>query len=206
LIVLFWRKKKKDKEKPRLPPRQRWVDHILGWGTEHPGITPNLPNILKEEWRLKIEGEVETPMVLDWNGLLDLPQSVSVSDFHCVETWSVKDQKWEGVLFSDLIDRVEPSKTARYVILECYDGYSTSLPISELTGDDVILAHRLNAEDLPQPLGGPLRLVVPHKYAYKSPMWLKKIIFQSRDKLGYWESGIYSNTADPWRNDRTRLR
>ena len=145
-------------------------------------------------------------MVLDWRGLMDLPQSVSVSDFHCVETWSVKDQKWEGVLFSELMDKVKPTKKARYVILKCYDGYSTSLPIDELTGDDIILAHRLNDEDLPIPLGGPLRLVVPHKYAYKSPMWLKKIIFQIRDKLGYWESGIYSNTADPWKNDRTRLR
>jgi DMSO/TMAO reductase YedYZ molybdopterin-dependent catalytic subunit len=202
---LFWRKKKEE-EKPRLPPRQRWVEHIMGWGTEHPGITPTLLNISKEEWQLEIEGEVEKPMILDWGRLMDLPQSVSLSDFHCVETWSVKDQKWEGVLFSELLNRVKPTKKARYVILECYDGYSTSLPIDELTGKDIILAHRLNDEDLPQPLGGPLRLVVPHKYAYKSPMWLKKIIFQSRDKLGYWESGIYSNTADPWRNDRTRLK
>ncbi len=96
--------------------------NILGWGTEHPRITPTLPNISKEEWKLEIEGEVEKQMILDWRGLMSLPQSVSVSDFHCVETWSVKDQKWEGVLFSELMDKVKPTKKARYVILKCYDG------------------------------------------------------------------------------------
>jgi DMSO/TMAO reductase YedYZ molybdopterin-dependent catalytic subunit len=202
---LFWRRKK-DEDKPRLPPRQRWIDHILGWGTEHPGIVPTLPDISKDEWSLEIEGEVEKPLILDWESFMDLPQTTSVSDFHCVETWSVKDQKWEGVLFKEIMSRVKPTSKARYVILECYDGYSTSLPIDELTGEDIILAHRLNDEDLPQPLGGPMRLIVPHRYAYKSPMWLKKIIFDTRDKLGYWERGIYSNTADPWKNDRTRLR
>ncbi|MBD3206392.1 molybdopterin-dependent oxidoreductase [Candidatus Bathyarchaeota archaeon] len=204
-MSLFWRRKK-DEDKTRLPPRQRWIDHILGWGTEHPGIVPTLPDISKDEWSLEIEGEVEKPLTMDWEGFMQLPQTTSVSDFHCVETWSVKDQKWEGVLFKEIMSRVKPTSKARYVILECYDGYSTSLPIDELTGEDIILAHRLNDEDLHQPLGGPMRLIVPHKYAYKSPMWLKKIIFDTRDKLGYWERGIYSNTADPWKNDRTRLR
>jgi DMSO/TMAO reductase YedYZ molybdopterin-dependent catalytic subunit len=73
-------------------------------------------------------------------------------------------------------------------------------------GDDVVLAHTLNGEPLPQPLGGPMRLVVPHKYAYKSPMWLSRVTFTKERRLGFWESGFYSDTADPWRDDRYRFR
>lgn len=202
---MFW-KRKKEEPRERLPPRQRWIPKILGWGVDHPGIARTLPDIAREEWSLEVTGEVEKPQTLGWVEFTALPQTASVSDFHCVETWSVKDQRWEGVRFTDLMETVKPTKEAKYVSFEGYDGYTTSLPIKELMGEDVVLAHRLNGEDLPQPLGGPMRLVVPHKYAYKSPMWLKKIVFMGRDKLGYWESGVYSNSADPWRNDRHRLR
>ena len=194
--------RRKKKEKPRLPPDQRWIDHILGWGTEHRGIKPELPQIEHDDWRLKVEGLVENPREYTWEEFLALPQVVSVSDFHCVETWSVMDQKWEGVRFSTIIEEAIPQEKARYVLLEAYDTYTTSLPISELQGDDVLLAHRLNDEPLPQPLGGPMRLVVPHKYGYKSIMWLKEINFSDRDKLGYWERGVYHNNADPWRRQR----
>jgi DMSO/TMAO reductase YedYZ molybdopterin-dependent catalytic subunit len=203
---LFWRRKRKERPLERLPPRQRWVQKILGWGLEHPGIIQTLPIIDKTEWSLEVLGEIENPKKFTWDEFMALPQTESVSDFHCVETWSVKDQKWRGVRFRDLMDVVKPSQEARFVSFECYDQYTTSLPINELEGDNVILAHMLNGEALPQPLGGPMRLVVPHKYAYKSAMWLNNIKFLKRDKLGYWESGIYSNTADPWRDDRYRLR
>jgi len=193
---------RKYKEKPRLPPDQRWVDHILGWGTEHRGIKPNLPMVDKSEWSIDIHGLVENPIKFDWEEFMQLPQQVSISDFHCVETWSVKDQKWEGVKFSTIMDIVKPTKKASYVLLEAYDAYTTSLKISDLNRDEVILAHRLNDEPLPQPLGGPLRLVVPHKYAYKSIMWLKDINFSDRDKLGYWERNGYHNNADPWLKQR----
>ena len=133
---------------------------------------------------------------------MELPQVQSISDFHCVETWSVKDQKWEGVQFKTITEETKPTKKARIALLEAYDTYTTSLPISELMGDDILLAYRLNDEPLPQPLGGPMRLVVPHKYAYKSIMWLRSIEFSERDKLGYWERGAYHNNADPWRRQR----
>jgi len=188
----------------RLPPNQRVIDSILGWGTQHGGIVMRLPQVDKEEWGLTVDGEVNAPTTLDWAGFMALPQVESVSDFHCVEGWSVLDQKWEGVLFKDLATIVKPKPTARYAWFECYDTYTTSLPLEMLMDDDVIITHRLNGEDLPQPLGGPVRLIVPKLYAYKSPMWLKKIIFMAEDRLGYWESGYYSNTADPWKNDRYR--
>ncbi len=202
MSALFLFKKKEKKEKTRLPPDQHWIDHILGWGTEHRGIQPTLPEIALSDWRLNISGLVENPRAYTWDEFMELPQLESVSDFHCVETWSVKDQKWEGVQFKTIANAAGPMNKARYVLLEAYDTYTTSLTLSELMGDNILLAHRLNDEPLPQPLGGPMRLVVPHKYGYKSIMWLHKIMFSERDKLGYWEQEAYHNNADPWRRQR----
>lgn len=199
-ILFLFRKNKKEKE--RLPPEQRWIDHILGWGTEHRGIAPSLPVVELSDWRLKIHGYVEKPHDYTWEDFMGLPQVTRINDFHCVETWSVMDQKWEGVLFKTMLDMVVPQKKARYALMSAYDKYTTSLPLVELIGDGVLLAHRLNDEALPQPLGGPMRLVVPHKYGYKSIMWLNEIEFSDRDKLGYWERGAYHNNADPWRRQR----
>ena len=203
---MFWRSKKEENHHERLPPKQRWIPSILKWGVEHPGIVKTLPDVSLEDWRLRVEGLIEQPTLFTWEDFVALPQTVSVSDFHCVETWSVKEQKWEGVRFRDLAEHVKPTSDAHYVFFECYDSYTTSVPLTELMGDEVLLAHRLNDEPLTQPLGGPMRLVVPHKYAYKSPMWLNKIVFMRDNKLGYWESGIYSDTADPWKDDRYRGR
>ena len=176
----------------------------MRWGINHPGIVHNLPTISKEQWELSVIGEVKNPLRLKWNDFLKLPQSVMVSDFHCVETWSVLDQKWEGVLFKDIVQYVKPTTKAEFVWFESYDMYTTSLPLETLMDDDVILAHRLNGENLPVPLGGPMRLIVPKRYAYKSAMWVRKIEFLIDDRLGYWESGIYSNTADVRKDDRYR--
>jgi DMSO/TMAO reductase YedYZ molybdopterin-dependent catalytic subunit len=192
------------KKNERLPPGQRAVGSILGWGTEHPGIIKNLPQIDRDDWSLTVDGEVENPLELDWEGFMALPQAESVSDFHCVEGWSVLDQRWEGVLFRTIVERVKPKAQAKFVWFECYDGYTTSLPLERLMDDDVIIAYKLNGEDLPQPLGGPMRLIVPKLYAYKSPMWLRRMTFMEEDRLGYWESGYYSNDADVWRESRYR--
>jgi DMSO/TMAO reductase YedYZ molybdopterin-dependent catalytic subunit len=198
--------KKKDKPRSRLPPSQRWINHILKWGEEHRGIQSKLPDISHSEWRLIVDGDVETQIELEWSDFINLEQVESISDFHCVETWSVMDQKWEGVRFSTLIDLVKPSRKAKYVLFQGYDGYTTSLRVSDLIDENIVLAHRLNDEPLPQSLGGPMRLVVPNKYGYKSAMWLNRVTFSSRDKLGYWERGAFSNSGDPWRNDRYSLK
>ena len=198
---MFWRKKKAE---PRggMPPDQAPIPGILRWGIDHPGITHVLPDIPRDEWGLAVDGEVESPLALRWADFLALPQVESVSDFHCVEGWSVLKQRWGGVLFKTIQDRAQPRKGAEYAWFECADGYTTSLPLVDLQGGDAVLAHRLNGEDLSPPIGGPMRLVVPQKYAYKSPMWLTRITFSTRDKLGFWERGYYSNTADVWKNDR----
>ncbi|MFQ6081642.1 MAG: molybdopterin-dependent oxidoreductase, partial [Candidatus Bathyarchaeia archaeon] len=100
------------------------------------------------------------------------------------------------------VKMVKPEENAKYVTFECDDGYTTSLPLTDLLDDDVLLAYKLEDEYLRPERGGPLRLIVPKKYAYKSAMWLKRIKFTSQQELGYWESRGYSNTADPWKGDR----
>ena len=186
----------------KLPPKQYVRNRILKWGTEHPGISKRQPEINREKWHLIIDGLVESPQNFTWDQLNQLPMVESTSDFHCVETWTVPNQKWIGVPFKEIVKLVKPKKEAKFVWIECADNYTTSLPIEELLPDENILAIKLNGELLDQGYGGPLRLVAPQKYAYKSAMYITKITFIEKDELGYWEQRGYSNTADVWKNDR----
>jgi len=189
-------------KKQRLPPDQTVTDHILRWGYDHPGITSTNPQLKRENYTLIIDGEVEEPVTLNWNDFLALPQSVSVSDFHCVEGWSVLDCKWEGVRIRDIDKLVKPKAVARAVSFESADNYLTSLFREELAGDDVLLAYKLNGELLEDGLGAPVRLVVPSKYAYKSALWVVRLRFTRGKELGFWERRGYSDSADVWKNER----
>jgi len=185
-----------------LPPGQKPIKAILQWGIEHPGIIRENPEIKPEDWVLIVDGEIEIPLKLRWDDFLTLPMVEVVKDFHCVEGWSVVDCRWKGVAFKVLLDRVKPREGAKYVWFECADGYTTSLDLRDLMGDDILLVHSLNGDFLPVELGGPVRLIVPSKYAYKSPMWITRIRFMKTKEFGYWEKRGYSDTADVWKNDR----
>jgi DMSO/TMAO reductase YedYZ molybdopterin-dependent catalytic subunit len=188
----------------RLPPGQRPIKRILRWGIDHPGIISTNPKINTETYVLTIDGEVKNPVKLRWAEVLQLPKTVSVSNFHCVEGWTVLDCKWEGVRLKDILQLVKPLDTAKAVTFECADSYTTSLFLSELEGDDVLLAYGLNGEPLEEGLGFPLRLIVPSKYAYKSALWVTSLHFTRGKELGFWERRGYSDTADVWKNDRYR--
>lgn len=188
----------------KLPPDQEATDHILRWGTEHPGITSTNPQINLETYMLTIEGEVEHPQTLTWKEFLALPQTTSISDFHCVEGWSVLDNKWQGVRIRDIEALVKPRPVAVAVTIESADGYTTSLYRTELSGDDVLLVHKLNDKVLEEGWGFPVRLIVPNKYAYKSALWVTKLRFTRGKELGFWEKRGYSDSADIWKNDRFR--
>jgi DMSO/TMAO reductase YedYZ molybdopterin-dependent catalytic subunit len=186
----------------RLPPGQAPIKKLLRWGIDHPGITRSNPKIDLKTYSLTIDGEVEKPLKLTWNEISQLPRVQSVSDFHCVEGWSVLNCKWEGIRFRDLAGLVRPKEDARFVTFECADHYTTSLSMQELSGDDVLLAIGLDGKPLEEGYGFPLRLVVPGKYGYKSALWVTQIRFTLEKELGFWEKRGFSDSADVWKGER----
>jgi DMSO/TMAO reductase YedYZ molybdopterin-dependent catalytic subunit len=193
-----------EKPEKNLPPGQSAIQRILRWGIDHPGIVSANPKTKLETYTLTIDGEVENAQKLSWAQVLQLPKTESVSDFHCVEGWSVLNCRWEGVRIRDIEALVKPLHTAQAVTFECSDSYTTSLFRTELSGDDVLLAYKLNGEVLEEGYGFPLRLVVPSKYAYKSALWVVHLRLTRGKELGFWERRGYSDSADVWKNDRYR--
>ncbi len=153
-------------------------------------------------WTLVIDGEVDTPTTLSYKELRALPTSKVTSDFHCVEGWSVPDNVWEGVLFTTLALQVEPKPSARYVTFHAEHEYASSISLPTALEGDVILAWSRNGTLLSVDDGGPLRLVVPCLYAYKSVKWVRRITFTRNVELGYWEQRGFHQEADPWREQR----
>ena len=180
----------------RIPPGQHEIGRLP---TLHVGPVPRFD---RARWDLRIEGEVRNPKRLTYDEVRALPSVICVSDFHCVESWSKLDCGWEGVRVSDLCDLVSPTERARFVTIGCENDYTTSLPLEDMLRPDVLLAWGLDGKELPPDKGFPLRLVVPHKYAYKSAKWVRWIRFAFEQELGYWEQRGYSDSADPWREER----
>jgi len=197
-----WARKMAGKEKPavrsenRLPPGQRQVHNfpVLDLGIR--------PEVKLEDWRLKIGGHVENPVTLDWNQFLALPQFKDTSDFHCVTTWSQFDMEFEGVAFFTLAELVKPKPEATHVFFKSYDGYSTNNPLDVCMDDDVMIAHSWNGKPLTREHGAPARVIIPKRYAWKGAKFIREITFLDRDILGFWEVRGYSNTADPFTDDR----
>ena len=197
-----WARKMAGLEKPavrsesRLPPGQRQVHNFPVLDL---GIQPEVP---LEKWELKIGGLVEQPVTLDWAAFRALPPFKDVSDFHCVTTWSQFDMEFEGVAFFTLADLVKPKPEATHVFFKSYDGYSTNNPLAVCLDDDVLVAHSWNGQPLTKAHGGPARVIIPKRYAWKGAKFIREITFLDRDILGFWEVRGYSNTADPWTEDR----
>lgn len=162
----------------------------------------DIPPFNAETWRLRVKGEVGRPLELTYDDFLALPRTVGTSDFHCVTRWSRFDNRWEGVLFRDLAALAQVKPEAKFVSIEAEHGYHTNLPLDIAMGDDVLLAYGHDDAELAPEHGFPLRLVVPGRYAYKSAKWVRVIRFLLTDEPGYWERRGYSNSADPWREER----
>ena len=180
----------------RLPPGQHVAE---GWPVLDLGVKPE---VTTEKWSLTVDGLVALPRVLDWPAFLDLPQIDDVSDFHCVTTWSTFDNRWRGTRFKDFCAAVKPSAEARHVVFSSYDGYTTNLPLAACLDDDVMIVHGYNGRPLTRDHGGPVRMIVPKRYAWKSAKWLRAVTFLAADAPGFWEVRGYSNTAFPWDDDR----
>lgn len=161
-----------------------------------------LPEVNKSNWKLRIFGLVENELNLDWEAFQQLPQTTSVSDFHCVTRWSRLDMDWVGVKAQHLLMLAAPLKTAEFVTLHGYDGYTTNLDLAALLDDDVMVAHSVLGYPLTTAHGGPVRMVVPKRYAWKGAKWLKAIELHEFDRPGFWEVRGYHNEADPWQEQR----
>jgi DMSO/TMAO reductase YedYZ molybdopterin-dependent catalytic subunit len=188
---------------PQLPVGQHEVKNwpVLDLGGQ--------PSIDLDEWRLDVGGHVEHPFTLTWQEFLALPQVEDVSDFHCVTTWSRYDNHWRGVRFSAIAERAVPKADAAFVLCTGYDveplsseAYTTNLPLARAVEDDVLLVHTWEHQPLPREHGGPCRMITPKLYAWKGAKWIRSIEFLPSDRRGFWEVRGYSNSAEPWFDDR----
>jgi DMSO/TMAO reductase YedYZ molybdopterin-dependent catalytic subunit len=179
----------------RVPPGQHLASGfpVLTYGST--------PKISQEEWQFKIWGcAAET--TLTWADVMAMPQTEFTADFHCVTTWSKLDVKWTGVRVTDFLRQVELDPTAVHVMQHCYGGYTTNIALDDLLRDENFFAHTLFGDPLPPEHGGPLRLVVPHLYAWKSAKWINGLEFLDRPALGFWERNGYHHRGDPWAVER----
>jgi DMSO/TMAO reductase YedYZ molybdopterin-dependent catalytic subunit len=183
-------------EAERLPPGQHLVKNwpVLDLGQQ--------PQVRLDTWRLELRGLVENQPTLSWKSFLALDQSRKVSDIHCVTTWSRYDNEWQGVATQDLLDEAMPKPEATHVLLTSYDGYTTNLPLVDFASDEAILATHWQGVPLTAEHGGPMRLVVPHLYFWKSAKWLRRIEFLNSDQAGFWERNGYHMYGDPWIEQR----
>lgn len=188
---------------PKLPVGQHEVGNwpVLDLGES--------PDVSVDMWELEVGGLVENPFTLRWTEFLALPQIEDVSDFHCVTTWSRYDNRWRGVRFKAIAELAVPKDAARFVLCTGYDfapgtyiPYTTNLPIERAVEDDVLLVHTWEGQPLPREHGGPCRMITPKLYAWKGAKWIRKIEFLPEDHKGFWEERGYSNSAEPWFNDR----
>jgi DMSO/TMAO reductase YedYZ molybdopterin-dependent catalytic subunit len=180
----------------RLPPGQR---EVKNWPVLDLGIQPDVP---ASRWRLDVEGLVETPVSFGWAEFMRLTQTTMTSDIHCVTAWSRYDNRWDGVTTRALLEIVKPKPEARFVIQHSYDGYDVNVPLADFAGDDVLLAHSWQGEAISREHGGPVRLVLPGLYFWKSAKWLTRLDFVAEDRPCFWEQRGYHMRGDPWQEER----
>ena len=181
--------------RPRLPPGQQAVEKIQDMGG-----TPGTATIAN--WSLRVHGEVERPVVLSYQEMLNLDQVHITCDIHCVTGWTLLNSRWSGVRLTTIMDKVRPHRNGGFIIFEAAAGYTSNVPISEARKENVILAHSFFGEKLQQAHGAPVRIVIPDRYFYKSAKWLEAVKITTRDEPGFWERQGYSNSADPWKEER----
>ena len=180
----------------RLPPGQKLTE---GFPVLDLGVQPEIP---LSEWTLSVDGLVDNPVTLTWAQFGALPQVDDVSDFHCVTTWSKFDCRWGGVALTTLYELARPRPEAGFVYFSSFDGYSTNVSLDKCLDDDTLVATSFDGAPISREHGGPARVIIPKLYAWKGAKFVKAITFLPEDKLGFWEVRGYSNTADPWTEDR----
>ncbi len=189
--------KGKAERDPRLPPGQ--YDTGRGWPVLTAEVTPKLDT---SSWTFAIEGLVATPTTWTWNEIHALPRSSYDGDIHCVTTWSKLGMQWSGVSIDTLLDIARPLPSATHVLAFSHTGYTTNLPIDDVTGGKAWVAWEADGEPLPRDHGGPARLLVPHLYFWKSAKWVAGLRVLDHDEPGFWERNGYHDRGDPWLEQR----
>jgi DMSO/TMAO reductase YedYZ molybdopterin-dependent catalytic subunit len=185
-----------DPTRDRLPPGQTLVKD---WPVLDLGVQPD---VSPDKWRLRVEGLVQAPVRLTLPEFLALPQTELVNDIHCVTQWSRYDNHWQGVAARTLLDLVQPHEEARHLVFHSYDGYTTNVRLDQFDQPDVFLVHEWEGRPLSRAHGGPVRMLVPKLYFWKSAKWLRRIQFTISDHPGFWEQRGYHNNGDPWQEER----
>jgi DMSO/TMAO reductase YedYZ molybdopterin-dependent catalytic subunit len=189
-------KEKKARAEGRLPPGQSLT---IKWPVLHYGSVPRFD---AAKWDFKINGLVEHPLRFNWAEFRALPQVEVTSDFHCVTRWSRLDNLWKGVRFTDVLDRAQAKPGAEYVSVLAEEGYTANVPLKDLLRPEVLFAFDHDGQPLEPEHGGPLRLVVPQLYAWKSVKWARGFTVLDHDQLGFWERNGYHEYGDPWKEQR----
>jgi DMSO/TMAO reductase YedYZ molybdopterin-dependent catalytic subunit len=194
--VPLFRSKAEDKvreagyDPARLPPGQYYTEK---WPVLHAG---EVPDVDVATWTLRVYGEVEEELTLTYDELRALPATEVTTDIHCVTRWSRFDAGFTGVHWRDLAARCRPKATARFVIAHAEHGFTANVPVAALEDEQALVAYAADGETLTAEHGGPVRLVIPSKYFWKSAKWLTGIELSSVDKPGFWERYGYHNDAD----------
>lgn len=184
------------RDRDRLPPgqviTQKWP--VLHYGT--------VPVVDTATWRFTLEGAVRTPVSLSWDELLALPRQETLCDIHCVTRWSRFDNLFEGIPLAPLFERAGVLPGARFVLVHAEQGFTTNLPLEDLARPENLLALKHNGQALDPEHGGPVRLLVPHLYFWKSAKWVRGFEFLEEDYPGFWEQNGYHMRGEPWAEER----
>jgi DMSO/TMAO reductase YedYZ molybdopterin-dependent catalytic subunit len=184
------------REEGKLPPGQSLT---LKWPVLHYGSVPRFD---PPTWDFRVYGLVETPLQLSWEEFNRLPKTEHTSDFHCVTRWSRFDNRWQGVAFQEILRQAKPRPDAAFVLVHAEQGFTANVPLADLDREEVLLATHHDGEPLTAEHGYPLRLIVPHLYAWKSVKWVRGLEFLDHDMPGFWERNGYHMYGDPWKEQR----
>ena len=196
MVLNFFNKGSRPETPERLPPGQYLTK---GWPVLHYGDVPR-PRL--RDWTFRVWGLVENPQQWTFDELLALGQARVECDVHCVTRWSKFDNVFEGVPFRAVLQAVRPKAEARYVMVHAEQGFTANVPLEDLDRETVLFAHKHDGKELEADHGGPLRLVVPHLYFWKSAKWVRGLEFLADDAAGFWESFGYHMRGDPWQEQR----
>ncbi|HEX6506565.1 MAG TPA: sulfite oxidase-like oxidoreductase [Chloroflexota bacterium] len=190
----FHGRRQEPEEAGRLPPGQYLVRDFPVLSA---GPTPHTP---LDTWDFSIQGAEGGPKRWTWEEFQALPSETVTKDISCVTRWTKLDTVWEGVSVDTLLAGIEHQ--ASYVLAFSDGGYTTNLPIADVTGGKAWVAYNFGGEPLEAQHGGPARLLVPHLYFWKSAKWVRGLMLLDHDEPGFWESAGYHNRGDPWKEQR----